>query len=90
MSSSSCIREGVKKWIFYGQADRKGLPQHPPYDQLFVNFFDVFFILDYDFMCSETDFTQEKGHFHPTSRIPNLSMYTVYCLLLLLCHKMVR
>ena len=21
-------------------------------------------------MCSETDFTQEKSHFHPTSRIP--------------------
>ena len=22
-------------------------------------------------MCSETDFTQEKGNFHPTTRIPN-------------------
>ena len=25
-------------------------------------------------MCSETDFTQEKGHFDPTSRIPNSSL----------------
>ena len=23
--------------------------------------------------CSETDFTQEKSHFHPTTRIPNCS-----------------
>ena len=53
-------------------------------------FFGMFLTLDYDHMCSEKDFTQEKGHFHPTSRIPNLSMYTVYCLLLLSCHKMVR
>ena len=45
-----------------------------PYGQLFVNFFGVFFILDYDSMCSETDFTQEKSHFHPTSSIPNSSL----------------
>ena len=32
------------------------------------------FILDYDSMCSETDFTQEKSHFHPTSSIPNSSL----------------
>ena len=25
-------------------------------------------------MCSETDFTQEKGHFHPITRIPNSSL----------------
>ena len=31
------------------------------------------FILDYDSMCSETDFTQEKSHFHPISRIPNVT-----------------
>ena len=43
--------------------------------QLFVNFFLVcFFILDYDSMCFETDFTQEKSHFHPTSRIPHSSL----------------
>ena len=24
-------------------------------------------------MCSETDFTQETSHFHPTTRIPNSS-----------------
>ena len=67
------LREGVKKRIFYGQADRKHSP--PPYGQLFVKFFwGVFFILDYDSMCSETDFTQEKSHFHPTSSIPNSSL----------------
>ena len=26
---------------------------------------------DNEHMCSETDFTQEKGNFHPTTRIPN-------------------
>ena len=30
--------------------------------------------LDYDYMCSETDFTQGYIHFHPTSRIPNFSL----------------
>ena len=25
---------------------------------------------DYDYMCSETDFTQETSHFYPTTRIP--------------------
>ena len=25
-------------------------------------------------MCSETDFTQEKSNFHPTSRIANSSL----------------
>ena len=48
----------------------------PPYSQLFVNFsFDVFSILDYDSMCSETDFTQEKSIFMQLleSPIPPLS-----------------
>ena len=49
------LREVIKKRIFYGQTDRKGSP--PLYSQLFVNFFGVFFILDYDSMCSEMDFT---------------------------------
>ena len=31
------------------------------------------FILDYDYMCSETDFTQEKVNFHATTGIPNSS-----------------
>ena len=31
------------------------------YGQLFVKFFGVFFILDYDSMCSEMDFTPEKS-----------------------------
>ena len=26
-------------------------------------------------MCSETDFTQGKSHFHPTSRIPNSPLW---------------
>ena len=41
-----------------------------------MNFFCVcfFFILEYDSMCFETDFTQEKSHFHPTARIPNSSL----------------
>ena len=29
--------------------------------------------LDYDYMYSEKDFTQEKSHFHPTSLIPDPS-----------------
>ena len=33
----------------------------------------VFFILDYEYMGSETE-TQEKSHFHLTSRIPNSSL----------------
>ena len=56
-----------EKRIFYG----KRITPLPSYGQLFVNFFGVFLILDYDYMCSETYFTQEKSHFHPTSRIPN-------------------
>ena len=47
----------------------------PRYSQLFVNFFDVFFIFDYDFMCSETDFAQEKVNFHANTGIPNSSSY---------------
>ena len=39
-----------------------------------MNFFAVFFILDYDSMCSETDYTLEKNHFHPTYGIPNSSL----------------
>ena len=40
--------------------------------------------LDYDYMCSETDFTREKSHFHPNTKItvaPNC--------FLLFCQKMV-
>ena len=31
------LREGDKKWIFYGQADIGVDPPTPPYGQLFVN-----------------------------------------------------
>ena len=53
------LSEGIKKRTFYGQADFKRLPS-PPLTVL-------------DYMCSETDFMQEKSHFHTTSRIPNSS-----------------
>ena len=60
-------------FIFYGQADRKRFP--PPLTVSFLLIFWVcFFILEYDSMCSETDFTQEKSHFQRTSRIPNSSL----------------
>ena len=35
----------------------------------------------YEYMCSETDFTQEKSDFHPTSRIPNSSLLFTAALL---------
>ena len=34
----------------------------------------MIFNIDYDSMCFETEFTQEKSHFHPTSRIPHFSL----------------
>ena len=37
-------------------------------------FFGLLLTLDYNFMCSETDITQEISHFHPTIRIPNSSL----------------
>ena len=56
------LRGGVKKGIFYGQADCKLLSPTPPYGQLIVIFFCVLLTLHYDYMCSEMDFT--RGHFH--------------------------
>ena len=64
-------RRQRKKRIFYGQADCKRLPHPPPYGQLFVKFyFGVFFILDYDSMCSDADFTQEKSIFMQLQECP--------------------
>ena len=41
----------------------------------FVIFFRcVLLTLDYDYMCSEIDFTQKKSHFYPTTGIPNSSL----------------
>ena len=61
-----------EKWYFFGQADRKGWPPtHSPYSSWF---FCARLTWEYDYMCSETDFTQEKSHFHPTARIPNSSL----------------
>ena len=67
-------REGVKKWIFYGQ--------------LFVTFFVcVIFILESQVMilCVLKWILHQKSHFHPTTRTPNS-----FLLMLLLCHKTVR
>ena len=36
-----------------------------------VSVFCDFLTLYYDEMFSETDFTPETSHFHPTTRIPN-------------------
>ena len=57
----------------------------PPLQSPFRDFFCVRLTLDYDYMCSEMDFTQGKSHFNPTTRITT----PPYCLLLL-CHKMVE
>ena len=48
---------------------------HPPlFPSAFCDFFGVFLNLDYDYMCSETDFAQEKVNFHVLeSPIPPLS-----------------
>ena len=55
------LRESVnKKRIFYGQADRKGPPLVNGQFFLWI-FVCVFFILDYDSICSEMDFTAEKS-----------------------------
>ena len=59
------IREVVKNKDNFGQADREGwtLPPPPPqqpFNQLFRDFFRVRLTLKYDYMCSETDFTQDK------------------------------
>ena len=40
----------------------------PHYSQLLVNCFGVFLNLDHDYMCSETDFIQEKRSFSPNSK----------------------
>ena len=57
-----------------------------PYRQFFVKtFFGVFFILDYDSMCSETDYAQEKVNFHVLeSPIPPL---TAAALQIIICRR---
>ena len=50
-------------------------PPTPLYGQLFVIFFRVLLTFYYDYMCSETDFTQKKVNFHATTGIPNSSSY---------------
>ena len=54
------LRRGVKKCGYFTVRLTESVYRRPPYGRLFVKIiFDVFFILDYDFMWSETDFTQE-------------------------------
>ena len=51
-----------------------------------MNFFGVFLTLDYDYMCSETDFTQEKKSFFalsPKSETPICSYINVRPLIVL-------
>ena len=56
------------------QADHKRWP--PPFTVSFCDFiFGVLLTLYYDYMCSETDFTQEKVNFHATIGIPNSTSY---------------
>ena len=58
------IWKGGKIWrrkMFFEDCTEMLLSQH------FVRFFWCFFILNFNYMPSETDFTQEKSHFHPAS-----------------------
>ena len=68
------VREGVKKPRYFTVRLTISIypgPAPPPsYGQLFVN---IFSILVYDSMCSETDFTQEEVNFYATTGIPNSS-----------------
>ena len=59
MSLNSILR-GVKKRIFYSQADCKRLPPPPLRSAFCQEFWECFFILDCDSMYSEMDFTPEK------------------------------
>ena len=59
---------------------------HPPlFPSAFCDFFGVFLNLDYDYMCSETDFAQEKVNFHVLeSPIPPL---TAAALRMIICKR---
>ena len=69
------VRRGVKKSEYFTVRLTVSIYPSPPYGHLFVIFLGVFFILVYDSMCSEADFTQEKVDFHATTEIPNSSSY---------------
>ena len=64
-------------YTFALKADQKRLPTLA-YGQFFVIFFGVFYIVDYDSICSEADFSQEKSHFHPTSRFPIFALQELH------------
>ena len=51
------------------------IPTPTPYGQLSMIFFGILLSLHFDYMCSETDFTHEKGNFYPTTGIPDSSSY---------------
>ena len=70
----------------YGQLDRKisvftvrltiRVATPPPLQSAFgEHIFGVFLTLDYDYVCSEKHFTQQKGHFQPTFRSPKSGIF---------------
>ena len=74
-SFTSKIREGVKNEHFTVRLTVS--VYHPPITVSFLwNFFlCVLLTWYYDYVCSETDFTQEKVNFHVTTGLPNSSSY---------------
>ena len=52
--------------------------------EILQNLFCVHLTIEYDYMCSETDFNQEKSHLYPTTTI-TIHPYR----LPLLCNKLV-
>ena len=68
------LGEALKSGYCMVRLTASGYP-HPPCGQLCCDFFGVLLTLYYDYVCSETDFTQEKVNFHPTTGIPNSSSY---------------
>ena len=64
-----------KKTKILGQVRLTVSVDLPPPGQFFVIFSGILLTWCYDYMCSETDFTQEKVNFHATSGIPNSSSY---------------
>ena len=62
------VREGVKKPGYFTVRLTAALT---PLRSAFNASFGLLLTLYYDYMCSKTDFTEEKGNFHQTTRIPN-------------------
>ena len=71
------LGEALKSGYCMVRLTASGYP-HPPCGQLCCDFFGVLLTLYYDYVCSETDFTQEKANFHATTGFPNSCSYC-YC-----------